>query len=150
VRSRGAAVAKIMAGIDEDAFLARLADVVRVPQANRARFFSEVRGNFKALHELERQLVHAPEIRSVGKIANELIRAILALDDEARSHLDRLLGGTVLLGQGMATSAFNPPSLPAKFTTGRMATHLRRRDFIVTLGSAAHWRSYAAQSSPLR
>jgi hypothetical protein len=78
-----------MTNIDVDAFLARFADVVRVPQKNRDRFFLDLRCNFRDVRELARGLPYTAEIKSVGEIGDELIRAILNLNDEARSAIER-------------------------------------------------------------
>jgi len=93
-----------MTNIDVDAFLARFSDVVRVPQAKRRRFFLDLRCNFRDVRELAGGLPYTAEIKSVGEIGDELIRAILNLNDEARSAIDRKLRN---VGRGSTTEILN-------------------------------------------
>jgi hypothetical protein len=108
-----------MTNVDADAFLARFADEVRVPQANRDHFFFDLRCNFRDMRELARGLPYAAEIRSVGKIADEISRAILNLNDEARSAIER---GLWILGQGYGSH--NKPDLSGSTATPKLLEFL--------------------------
>jgi hypothetical protein len=101
-----------MTNIEVDAFLARLADVVRVPQANRGRFFLDLRCHFRNMHEL----AYAPEVRSVGEIVCEAIQAMLDLNDDARSVIDRGLNKIRIVGDGSTNNEPDRKTDFSKFT----------------------------------